>query len=940
MRLTLLFILFSVNLIAQNLKMNLGDDGSVKDFSGANPKYQIPFLSFEINKKETSTLQSDWKNKFDIKITEDGYFRNAQKLKIVFTNISKDTLNLRNVVPLGRSDKQVFITGLGDHTLSRAHLFIPNKQPVNVIVPDNAWEMGYSSIELGNNTQVFALTRRKSWEKSTRRRFETIIAPQGTVTYELYTDYFQGDWQNGIRKAFQENYLYDLEHFDESLYQRPDLKWIQDTYVMHLIMAWDNWFYDATYSRTLLQDNTPPLHRERGQGGEVLGYSAYQNFIEKSKKLYGGNDVVGIWPTWPTLGLDQRNQWDLFRDLPGGLPKIKELSEYSRKNGSKFFICYNPWDESTSYKGSAKEGQEGHLGGMAELVKAVSADGVVLDTKGESSKELQAAADKARSGVIMYSEGMAVPKNMPSIISGRVHNALYYPPMLNLNKFIRPDFTIYRVAELYLEPIKREFTTSLFNGYGVEMNIFRNGKPAEWMDEQYRYLGRVARVLRENSTLFHSKNYVPLISTLRDKIYVNKWTNQNADRVSEIELYTIYSLIPEGFKAPLFEVDSSADYHFVDIWHHKLLNPVKINDKYYIEAETDAFNQSWLGTNNESEADVIAKFRKSLKVNLVPYENFLELEVSRGTEVRVWYGNPSYDKEPQRIFPKTKAKYFSNTINGDVALNPAYEGKIIVQLFDEKQLIDEQIVEIKTGTPRLISETKPTPKGSTDAMVKVPAGQFKFNVTRGDDFVFYPDGQNGKSYEMKSFFIDQNLVSNADYQSFIKKSKYSPADKHNFLKHLETSKKADTLGNYPVVYVNYEDAQAYCQYYGKRLPTEQEWQYAAQFPDNRDYPWGMKYDSTKVNNGNGKIDKLGVRLPNSLLINDLVGNVWQMTNDIYANASYSYVMLKGGSYFKPTASWWYVQGGPQKLTHRQHLLRVSAGFERNATVGFRCMKDE
>jgi len=48
---------------------------------------------------------------------------------------------------------------------------------------------------------------------------------------------------------------------------------------------------------------------------------------------------------------------------------------------------------------------------------------------------------------------------------------------------------------------------------------------------------------------------------------------------------------------------------------------------------------------------------------------------------------------------------------------------------------------------------------------------------------------------------------------------------------------------------------------------------------------------------------------------------------------------KGGSYFKPSSSWWYVQSGPRELHYRQYLLRVSQGFERNATVGFRCVKD-
>lgn len=49
--------------------------------------------------------------------------------------------------------------------------------------------------------------------------------------------------------------------------------------------------------------------------------------------------------------------------------------------------------------------------------------------------------------------------------------------------------------------------------------------------------------------------------------------------------------------------------------------------------------------------------------------------------------------------------------------------------------------------------------------------------------------------------------------------------------------------------------------------------------------------------------------------------------------------MKGGSYYNPTSSWWYVQGGPRELDYRQYLLRVSQGFERNSTVGFRCVKD-
>ena len=82
----------------------------------------------------------------------------------------------------------------------------------------------------------------------------------------------------------------------------------------------------------------------------------------------------------------------------------------------------------------------------------------------------------------MYSEGMATPENMQGIISGRVHNAIYYSPELNLNKLIKPDFSIFRVCDVGEDIIHREIAISFFNGYGTELNLFRPGG----RDDNYR----------------------------------------------------------------------------------------------------------------------------------------------------------------------------------------------------------------------------------------------------------------------------------------------------------------------------------------------------------------------------------------------------------------------------------------------------------------------
>jgi formylglycine-generating enzyme required for sulfatase activity len=120
-----------------------------------------------------------------------------------------------------------------------------------------------------------------------------------------------------------------------------------------------------------------------------------------------------------------------------------------------------------------------------------------------------------------------------------------------------------------------------------------------------------------------------------------------------------------------------------------------------------------------------------------------------------------------------------------------------------------------------------------------------------------------------------------------------------------------------------------------------EWQYAAGGAKSLKWPWGNEYDSTLCNHATGKTTPVdafpGGKSPFDVM--DMTGNVWQLTNDIYNNGTYYFVIMKGGSFYKPTSSWWYVKGGPQPNNWHQQLLLVSPSFDRNATVGFRCVKD-
>jgi len=891
------------------------------------PVRELPVFSYLLNGQLKTTSTARVIHQGDSILFTDGnlqvsfktlLFNKGTKARIVFKNISlSDTVSIQNVVPFGENPDQVYITSRGTNELSCSHLFRPGFEPVNVILPDNAWELGFSALSLEPGKGICGLTRRTSWDKAKaqRHRFETLLFPGGSVTYSLWADLYDGDWQEGLRLMFQTRFLYDFNGtFDNSLFERDDLKWIRHAYAMHLMMTWDHQYYDAS-----------EFHLE--------------DFLKKSEKLFGGNDVIGIWPNWPMLGLDQRNQWDLYRALPGGTPKIKEMAELCRRYGTKLFISYNPWDESTR--------NEDHHTGMSDMIEKTTADGVVLDTEGKSSREHQAAADKVRSGVIMYSEGMAVPRDMQGIVAGRVHNALYFPPLLNLNKFIKPEFAIFRVAEIHREHIRREYATSFFNGYGTEINIFPPGRP-DWLDEEYRFFGKTLMILRENTNNFVASGYTPLIPTKQDKVYVNKWPLEYKT------VYTIFSLVPESVDTTLFRAEQKPGWHYVDLWNHASAHIDTIGIETFLRVQIDGFSKRWIGTNNEGSVGAIGFFPKNIQLDL--NGDSLFISAVTGTKIKIWKGDPSYEKTC-REYPVTQNRIKLYEDFG------RYEGKFVVQLFKEDEIIDETSFEIPFGMPRLISSVIRAPVRSKilGEMVKIPAGTLYRKSTFGDNFIPNPVVNEKEKIIMPAFYMDKFPVTNSQFKTFVNATSYKPTDTANFLKHWLNGKIITGQENFPVIWISYEDAKAFARWAGKRLPTEIEWQYAAQTPKLYDWPWGNKVKVTRkeevvtntltvsklqvdpayCNTGDGKLYTVGKYKKgiNPYGLYDLVGCVWQLTNDEYDNGTNYFLVVKGGSYFLPASSWWYVEGGPRELTYTQKLLRISQGFERCGTVGFRCVMD-
>ena len=713
----------------------------------------------------------------------------------------------------------------------------------------------------------------------------------------MYAGLFRGEWQDGLRLIFRDRYLYDLDTFDESLYKRPDLQWIKKSYLIVLQMAWDREFYDR-----------------------LAGKYTYGDFLKEYNSRFGFIDVFGIWPTWPRLGLDKRNQWDMYRDLPGGTSQLRNFAIMSRSYGTRFFVAYNPWDNSTRI--------EDHYKGMARLISETDADGVVLDTRGNSSYELQAAADSVRKGVIMFSEGMAVTKDMPGIIAGRVHNAIVMSPEINLNKVIKPDFSIFRVCDVGENIIHREIAIAFFNGYGTELNMFRPGGRNENYDEDLDLLARTTFLLRQNNDAFLDNDWIPLLETAMDNVFVNRWDS------GKKTIYTILNMRSEGVSGKLFRIPEEKDRHYLSLWNHENLTVIKDKGISYLPSLAAGWPAVYSGTRREGSVDCIAALPCILRSELKG--DSLKINASGSPDVVIWKGEPSYKSVSRQFRIKNDTVLCVRDLFG------YFEGKIVVQIIDNNILIDENILDLKGGKPWLISRKEQTEKAESilPGMVLVPGAAFSYTVTTGEDFIPYPE-VSGLEIKVDSFLIDKYPVTNAQYYNFVLSTGYVPSDTARYLREWSSGTFRQGQEMYPVVYLSYEDMKAYAGWAGKRLPTEAEWQLAAQGTDKRLWPWGNEFHGTYCNNAFDRPTPVNAfsKGQSQYGVYDMVGNVWQMTNDMYFNGSDYFTVIRGGSYYKPESSWWYLQGGPQRLDKTQIMLLVSPGFDRSATVGFRCVKD-
>lgn len=215
-------------------------------------------------------------------------------------------------------------------------------------------------------------------------------------------------------------------------------------------------------------------------------------------------------------------------------------------------------------------------------------------------------------------------------------------------------------------------------------------------------------------------------------------------------------------------------------------------------------------------------------------------------------------------------------------------------------------------------------------MVYVPGSEFMMGRDDGDEYE-----RPAHKVTVKPFFIDQYEVTNEDYAKFVK------ATNHRVPSNWINGNYPGDSSHKPVTGVTWDDATAYAKWSGKRLPTEEEWEFAARGTDGRRYPWGNEWESGNANANDankGLVDIGSYKGESPFGVRDMVGNAWEWTASklaAYPGGQLSTQMtgdirvIRGGSYTesKDEATTTFRRGYPAR------------GNYDYGNTGFRCVKD-
>jgi len=579
-----------------------------------------------------------------------------------------------------------------------------------------------------------------------------------------------------------------------------------------------------------------------------------QEYCDKMKLEFGGFQSVLLWYSYPNIGIDQRNTFEFLNAIPGGISGLKAVVKAFHQNGVKVFFPYTPWEIDTRRTDTLTDSEH-----WSRILAQIDGDGLFFDTffdAGDFQKDL----DKAKRGISINTEHYPTLQNIQGyngVTSSWGQNIqLFNNNGISRLKWLIPEHIQWTINRGELNR-QNSMAYSWINGQGILVweDIFGYMNP--WNAKDRKCLRKINAIYQQFSDLYTSDTWKPYLPSGNPKVHISSWEN------NDIKIWNLITDSADVVKQIEMPVrDHSMQYY--NLWNGEKLTVMA--GKVIIPIKRFG---CVLGMKTPVSAAIIELLKKQKKETAT---------ILPATDLHMRFVSDKFAKTPPAI------------VTSNIR-------------------ISENLLKVNAGTYSLITK----------------------HIRREGNCFPDADGKNNNDYTIEEnefgkqlivhhtkvttagFRIMPNLVTNAQFETFIKSTNYHPRDKINFLKHWNGKTCPDSIKSKPVVYVSLEDARAYAKWAGMRLPTEWEWQIAAEtngsnFIFNEEFEWN---ESERFDGHN------------------------------------HFVTLRGGFVdWKLQTSDWYFPGTPnnkkpggaQPLDSHCKYYIMKAGYDRAGTIGFRCVK--